>query len=121
MNTLEFSWFQYAFLEKDGCLEASTLLHTILRKAHGEMLPMSLLFLDVAKAFDTISHDILIKVAGAARLPPPLICYLKHLYQHSFVQLDSGMVKCGRGVRRGTHHPPFVYSIHRRSPKKLRT
>lgn len=34
MDKLEFSDFQFAFLKRDGCLEASMLLHSILRNAH---------------------------------------------------------------------------------------
>lgn len=54
-----FSPFQHAFLKRDGCLEASSSLHAILRKVPDETRPIFMLFLDLAKAFNTMSHDAL--------------------------------------------------------------
>lgn len=56
-KNLKFSPLQYAFLEKDGCLEASSLLHAIMRRTHDNIVPVAMAFLDLTKAFDTISHD----------------------------------------------------------------
>ncbi len=51
----EFSPLQYAFLKRDGCLEASTLLQALFRRTHDEVKPIAMLFLDIAKAFDTVA------------------------------------------------------------------
>ncbi|KAG8136277.1 hypothetical protein E2320_009251 [Naja naja] len=57
-----------------------------------------MLFLDIAKAFDTVSHHTLFCVAVAAGLPPPLVSYLRHLYERSTVQLEGTTTTCGWGV-----------------------
>lgn len=70
---------QYAFLQRDGCLEASSLLHAILRKTQDEIRPLAATFLNLAKAFDTISHQAILNAAEKAGTPPPLLRYLNHL------------------------------------------
>ncbi|KAG8135668.1 hypothetical protein E2320_008666 [Naja naja] len=60
-----------------------------------------MLFLDIAKTFDTVSHHTLFRVTVAAGLPPPLVSYLWHLYEQSMVQLAGTTTTCGRGVRQG--------------------
>lgn len=50
-----FSSLQYAFLQRDSCLEASALLHAILRRSHEEVKPLAAAFLNISKAFDSIS------------------------------------------------------------------
>lgn len=62
-DTLQLSPLQHVFLQRDGCLEATTLLHTIFRRIHLDRVPCAMLFLDMAKAFDTVSHKSLFRVA----------------------------------------------------------
>lgn len=108
-DTVQFSPFQHGFLQRDGCLEASALLHTILRKVHYSRKSCAMLFLDVAKAFDTVSHGTLFRVATAMGLPPPLVNYLRHLYSRSTVRLADKVTKCGRGVRQGDPLSPLLF------------
>ncbi|MGL4349282.1 MAG: reverse transcriptase domain-containing protein, partial [Plesiomonas shigelloides] len=68
-DQLRFSETQYAFLQKDGCLEATTVLHAALRNSHDLQRPLALAFLDLSKAFDTVSHEALGEAAVQAGLP----------------------------------------------------
>ncbi|KAF5405418.1 hypothetical protein PHET_01016 [Paragonimus heterotremus] len=52
-----------AFQKKDGCLEASTLLHTILRTVSDEAKPIAVAFLGISKVFASVSHDTLLRNA----------------------------------------------------------
>lgn len=75
---LEFSDFQFALLKRAGCLEASMLLHSILRNAHDSTKALAMLSLDILKAFDTIFYYAVLKSARKACLPPPLVkCVVK--------------------------------------------
>lgn len=72
-DLLAFSATQYAFLQRDGCLEATTVLHAVLRNCHELERPIALAFLDLSKAFDTITHEALGEAAEQAGL---LLCCL---------------------------------------------
>lgn len=55
-ETLQFSPWQHSFLRRDGCLEARSLLHALLKRAQDETRPLADLFLDLTNAFDNVSH-----------------------------------------------------------------
>ncbi len=74
-DTFTFSPLQYDFLQRDGCLEASMLLQALLRGTHDGGTPITMLFLDIAKAFDTVSHDTILEAARSAGAPEPLVNY----------------------------------------------
>ncbi len=100
-DNFTFSPLQYAFLKKDGCLEASVLLQALFRKSHDGGSPITMLFLDIAKAFDTVAHNTILEAAKLAGEMDPLINYVANLYEETEVNLGTKMTKCGRGVRQG--------------------
>ncbi len=90
-----FSPLQYAFLKRDGCLEASALLQALFQRTHDEVKLIAMLFLDIAKAFDTVAHNTILEAAKAAGAPDPLINYIANLYEETEVNLGTRMTKCG--------------------------
>ncbi len=87
----KFSPLEYAFLQRDGCLEASALLHAVLRRSHEEVKPMAAAFLDISKAFDSVSHNAILTAGRKAGTPPPLLRYLNQLYGNAVGGLSGAM------------------------------
>ena len=56
-NLCPFNPVQRAFIPADGVAENAFLLDAIMRKTEHERHPMAVVWIDVAKAFDSISHD----------------------------------------------------------------
>lgn len=49
------------------------MLHAILRKVHDETRLIFMLFLDLAKTFNTLSHEAILDAVRRVGAPPPLI------------------------------------------------
>ena len=79
---------QKGFRPGDGIAENTMLLKEILRAATDSAKPLqlSLVFLDVKKAFDSVSHESIQLALRRAGLPPPLLNYV--LCWHLLNQLD---------------------------------
>ncbi|NXI87325.1 POLR protein, partial [Rhipidura dahli] len=53
---------QRGFIRAVGCSENLKLLQSIIRSAKKEHRPLGVVFVDIAKAFDTISHQYILDV-----------------------------------------------------------
>ena len=101
---LEFHSRQRAFVKGDGIADNVFLLRCLLRDTCVDLKPMCLAFLDVSKAFDSVSHATLLLAAERMGAPGPFISYLKTLYSEASTVLHvdgrfSDPLKQNRGVR----------------------
>ena len=99
---------QKAFKTGDGLLENVQILKAIIEKSTKSKnpRPLSLAFLDVKKAFDSVSHDTLLLACRRAGMPEPLLAYVKHLYENGKTRLKYGgelsdPIRVLQGVRQG--------------------
>ena len=82
------------------------MLNTIITEAKQRLKPVHVAFLDVAKAFDSLSHWAILRSLRRLGVPEPLVSYVEKTYSSTFTRLRVGgvcgpLVKCGRGVRQG--------------------
>lgn len=97
---------QKAFRPVDGCADNLFLLDTIIKDAQRRRRPLSIAFIDVAKAFDSVSHYTLARCLRRLGVPEPLVEYVRHMYDNTSTVLKvngrkTAPIVCGRGVRQG--------------------
>ena len=99
---------QKAFKTGDGLLENVQILKAIIDKSTKSKnpRPLSLAFLDVKKAFDSVSHHTLLIACRRAGMPAPLLAYVEHLYKNGKTRLKYGgllsdPIRVLQGVRQG--------------------
>ena len=100
---------QLAFLKRDGCLEGVVAVHSILREAQLARNNLVMTSIDVSKAFDSVSHDTIKRVAKAYGAPKPLVSYIASSYASSKALIRGVVSPIGRGVRQGDPLSPLLF------------
>lgn len=90
----------------DGCADNIFLLDSVIRGAQRRRRPVCLAFLDVAKAFDCVTHATLERSLKGIGVPTPIIGYVSNMYANTITVLKVGgrrsdPIQCKRGVRQG--------------------
>lgn len=64
----------------DGVAESVWFLSSVINQHKADLQPINIEFVDVTKAFDSVSHHSLLIAAERSGVPPPLLTYLSSLY-----------------------------------------
>lgn len=100
----------------DGVGENVLRLNALLRKARNSRRSLVLVSLDVAKAFDSVSHNAILRTMEAKGVPLPLVNYVRSCLSRSFLRLRwkserSRPIRVGRGVRQGDPLSPLLFNL----------
>ena len=108
---------QKGFRPGDSLAENTMLLKEILKVATDSAKPsnLSLVFLDVKKAFDSVSHESIQLALRRDGIPPPLLNYFAGLYSTSWTRILSkgglgNVVKPAQVVRQGDPLSSFIFN-----------
>ncbi|KMQ90397.1 r2 protein [Lasius niger] len=113
---------QRGFRLTDGCSNNVFLLDLTLRHHHRHHKPLFMTSLDIAKAFDSVSHNTIREMKG---LPGPMTSYIMDVYQRSTTTLccdswTSRRIRPACGVKQGDPMSPMIFNmIMDRMHKKL--
>jgi len=105
-NNLPISIRQKAFIPVDGCGENVFLLDSIIKEAQRKLKSICVTYLDVAKAFDSVSHQTIKRCPVRLRIPDPLVGYVENIYNNTYTHLKvrktmGPPIQCLRGARQG--------------------
>nr|CAJ00246.1 TPA: polyprotein [Schistosoma mansoni] len=100
---------QFAFLNRDGCFEAVNLLHSVIRHVHTRHTGASFALLDISRAFDTVSHDSIIRAAKRYGAPELLCRYLNNYYRRSTSCVNRTELHPTCGVKQGDPLSPLLF------------
>ena len=97
---------QKAFRQGDGIAENTEILKNVIKTAKASSSSVYIAFLDVRKAFDSVSHESLLLAAQRAGCPSPLLAYIRHIYANGRTKLKVGgklsaPISVAQGVKQG--------------------
>ena len=103
---------QKAFWRGDGLADNVWLLRSILNDRTRSRKPVFVTFIDVAKAFDSVSHQTLIIAARRVGVPDIVLEYIASLYTGTTTRIKVGKllsdkIHVQRGVRQGAKGPSY--------------
>ena len=118
---LPLKYTQKGFWKGDVIAQHVFTLQAIIDEAKRECRSLNLVFLDVRKAFDSVSHDTIVLAMRRLGCPGPFLSYIQDLYLRLSAVIEhngerSAPIFTGREVKQGDLLSPFMFNA--RAPLK---
>jgi hypothetical protein len=107
---------QRGFIKVQGCAENTNLVRLALEFSKKENKPIAVAFLDLAKAFDTVSHHHIIAALRRFEVHPHMVDVVVDLYTNTGTTFKIGLQTSGdiaitQGVKQGDPLSPLLFNI----------
>ena len=107
---------QKAFLPVDGCFENVKILQHVIKTSRKARKELNIVLLDLAKAFDTVNHQSVVKALRRQRVPETVIDVIKDLYADSSTTISTSKGKTQpinilSGVKQGCPLSPLLFNL----------
>ena len=105
-----------AFCSGNGLAENVYLLHAVIDHHTRNLLPLNVVFLDILKAFDSVSHYSFFKATQCMGVPPPFLTYLQESYGGSQTSIRVGndwseSIYVRRGMKQGDPMSVHLFNV----------
>ncbi|CAM2107381.1 unnamed protein product [Caretta caretta] len=107
---------QRGFIAAPGCSENLKVLHLITKQAKKEKKPLGVVFIDIAKAFDSVSHDHIILVLRERGPDQHMINIISDSYRKVHTRMEVGkeltsLIAIEVGVKQGDLMSPLLFNL----------
>ncbi|GCB69751.1 hypothetical protein scyTo_0005536 [Scyliorhinus torazame] len=99
-----------------GCNENIAILENIIKGAKKNRKDLAVVFVDLAKAFDSVGHKLIVKALQRMQLPPDFITMVTDVYTGNTTMVEGNKtktaeIKIERGVKQGDPLSPILFNI----------
>lgn len=115
-NSIDLDGRQKAFRPVDGCSENVFLLDMVLRYHREKFRPLFMASIDVAKAFDSVTHEAIRSTLEVMGIPSTMVDYIMSTYHLSKTRLSNGEwlsdpIHPTCGVKQGDPLSPIIFNM----------
>lgn len=109
-------WTQKGFMPVDGCGEHISVLTALINQSRKNKTPLCLVFLDLAKAFDTVPHDAIRRALIRHSVHPMMAAVISDLYDNAATLIacregNTREIPIKRGVKQGCPLSPKLFNM----------
>ena len=87
---LPFSTSHKAFRPGDGVADSVWFIQAVIKHHQDSLRPLSVAFVDVKKAFNSVSHQSILVAAAHLAVPPPFSRFIRELHSNAVTTLRIG-------------------------------
>lgn len=107
---------QRGFIASPGCAENLAVLGGIIRASKRKLLPLAVVFIDFAKAFDSVSHQHIAEVLLRTGVDEHLRDLIRDSYRNCFTTVKTGKtatkpIQIKVGVKQGDPLSPLLFNL----------
>lgn len=107
---------QRGFIKTDGCLLNTATLHHLISQRRKEILPYSIIALDLRKAFDTVSHCTIERALKRFQITGLVAEFILDTYMNASTTIECGdkttrALNINRGVKQGDPLSPVLFNM----------